>query len=104
MWWMQRITAVLLLVASLGLGLLGYLGFGLYLLFLCVMTFVIFLHVQLGMQCIVEDYVHTKESVDLAVFLIRVGCIVQAKSFFLFFADTESTAEVIGGLVNSFVS
>ena len=102
MWWMQRITAFLLLVATLGLGFIGHLGFGVYLLVLCVMTFVLFFHIKLGAQCIVEDYVHTQESVDFALFLINVGCIVQAKYFFLFFADTEATAQVIGDIATRY--
>jgi hypothetical protein len=104
MWWIHRITALSLLAATFVLGFLGYLGFGLYLLFVCVMTFILFLHIQLGVQCIVEDYVHTQESTDLALFLVRVGCIVQAKCVLLFFVDTESTSQVIGELVNRFLS
>jgi succinate dehydrogenase hydrophobic anchor subunit len=39
----------------------------------------LFAHLSIGLKSVVKDYVHNRESLEFAEFLIVVGCVVQMK-------------------------
>lgn len=87
-WWLQRVTAVLLvpfsvwLMASL-IGLSGaeysvvraWIGHPLHSVLLVFLFATLFIHAALGCQVILEDYVSCEASRLVAVTLVKIACI-----------------------------
>ncbi len=87
-WWAQRVTAILLLPLSLYFvasvlvlagadraGMAAYMGRPWNTVLFLLLTGALFYHLSLGLQVVVEDYVH-KESSKLATLLILKGLII----------------------------
>jgi succinate dehydrogenase / fumarate reductase membrane anchor subunit len=90
-WWMQRVTAVALvpltlwIAASLIARARGdYVAFILWLrtpwttVVIVLLLIALFYHVALGLQVIVEDYVHTERMKIRTVVVIHLGCFALA--------------------------
>ena len=95
-WWMQRLTAIALVplslwfvISALSLGGLDLAGFKAWLnapgnlLLMILFVFCSFYHMMLGLQVVVEDYVHTESSKvallvvnTLGTVFIGASCIV----------------------------
>lgn len=90
-WWMQRVTAVALVplviwfVASI-VGLVGadraivvsWLSMPLVSLLMALFLATAFYHLKLGLQVVVEDYVHSEATKLVALMLITFGCVALA--------------------------
>ena len=87
-WWAQRVTAILLLPLSLYFvasvlvlagadraGMAAYMGRPWNTVLFLLLTGALFYYLSLGLQVVVEDYVH-KESSKLATLLILKGLII----------------------------
>jgi len=87
-WWAQRVTAILLLPLSLYFvasvlmlegasraGMAAYMGEPWNAVLFLMLIGALFYHLSLGLQVVVEDYVH-KESSKLGVLLVLKGLII----------------------------
>ena len=87
-WWAQRVTAILLLPLSLYFvasvlvlagadraGMAAYMGRPWNTVLFLLLTGALFYHLSLGLQVVVEDYVH-KESSKLTTLLVLNGLII----------------------------
>ncbi len=90
-WWMQRITAIALIPLSLWIvsylkllssatyeQILVWLNEPLNSLFAILWIIAAFYHAALGVQVVIEDYVHTESVKITAVWVIKLSCFVLA--------------------------
>ena len=90
-WWMQRITAVALVPLTLWIAASlfarahgGYSAFILWLrtpfttVLMVLLLIALFYHTSLGLQVVVEDYVHTERMKISAIAVIQLGCFALA--------------------------
>ena len=90
-WWMQRVTAAALipltlwfaagLLALAGRGhaaVIGWLGSPLATVLMVLLLIVLFQHVALGLQVVIEDYVHSSRAKLPALLVVRLGCLALA--------------------------
>ena len=88
-WWGQRLTAILLVPLALWFtaSFVTLSGAGLVLvrqwiaspvtsLFLAIFMAALFRHIQLGLEVVVDDYVHSPARNRAATVSIRIGCIL----------------------------
>ncbi|MBL6934796.1 MAG: succinate dehydrogenase, hydrophobic membrane anchor protein [Alphaproteobacteria bacterium] len=88
-WWGQRLTAILLVPLALwftasfvtlsGAGLVlvrQWIGAPVTSLFLAIFMASLFRHIQLGLEVVVDDYVHGPTHNRAATASIRIGCIL----------------------------
>ncbi len=89
-WWGQRLTAILLVLLVLWFtaSFVTLSGAGLTLvrqwiaspmtsLFLAIFMAALFRHIQLGLEVVVDDYVHTHTRIRAAMASIRASCILR---------------------------
>jgi succinate dehydrogenase / fumarate reductase membrane anchor subunit len=90
-WWTQRVTAVALvpltlwfvaaLVALAGHGhaaVIAWLGSPLAAILTILLLIALFQHVALGLQVVIEDYVHSSRDKLLTLLVMRFGCLTLA--------------------------
>jgi succinate dehydrogenase / fumarate reductase, membrane anchor subunit len=90
-WWMQRVTAVALVPLTLWLAVSLFArarsDYGAFILWLrtpfttilmVLLLIALFYHMALGLQVVVEDYVHTERMKIPAVVVIHLGCFALA--------------------------
>ncbi len=90
-WWMQRVTAIALVpltlwfvVSVIGLvgkpyaAVAGWIGNPIVSVFLILMVIATFYHAWLGIQVVVEDYVHAKAVKITSLLLVKFLCFVLA--------------------------
>lgn len=89
-WWIQRLTAVALIpltvwfaaliIAHTGSGydgFVGWLGTPLTTTFMTLLLIAMFYHTALGLQVVIEDYVHSAAKIPLLA-AMRLGCFALA--------------------------
>lgn len=90
-WWMQRVTAVALIPLSLwftavltrlaGAGyeaVVGWLRAPLTPTLMVLLLIALFYHLALGMQVIIEDYVHSSRTKIAAITIVQLACSILA--------------------------
>jgi succinate dehydrogenase / fumarate reductase membrane anchor subunit len=90
-WWAQRVTAIALVPLSLWfvagvLGLIGadhqqalaWIGYPLNAVLLVILIAVTFHHAQLGLQVVIEDYVHTEWLKIAMILAVKFAAVVLA--------------------------
>ena len=88
-WWLQRLSALALiplslwlvasLVAQLGAdhaAVLAWIGEPVTVALLLLTIFATFYHAQLGLQVVIEDYVHREGAKIAAILLVKAACLV----------------------------
>jgi succinate dehydrogenase / fumarate reductase membrane anchor subunit len=90
-WWMQRVTAIVLVPLTLWfvIAVIAHVGadyaamrawLGSPVTFALMVLFIgaAFHHAQLGLQVVIEDYVHNKGAKIAAILMAKLGCLVLA--------------------------
>ncbi len=90
-WWAQRVTAVALVPLTLwfiysALALAGadyaaakaWLGTPINAILMVLLVVATFHHVQLGLQVVIEDYIHGEASKVAALVAVKLGCVALA--------------------------